>query len=201
MMRHLRRAVVMLAVVLMSPAVTAAVNTPEGVVRAFQDALLDVWKQADELTPEQRYDRLEPAMTQAFDLRRMIQVASGPAWAKATEQEQQQLEQAFQRYSVSTYASRFSNYNGQSLDIAEQREGPRDFVLVDTQISKAGGETVPVTYVLSNETGVWQIVDVIFKGVSEMAVRRSDYRSILKSGGPEELAARLQEQSGKLLEP
>lgn len=177
----------------------AAVSTPEGVVKAFQDALLEVWKQADDLTPQQRYQRLEPALKQAFDLQRMIQVASGPAWAKASEQEKQELEQAFTRYSVSTYASRFSDYKGQKLDISQQRQGPKDFMLVETTITKSGGESVPVTYVLSNESGVWQIVDVIFKGVSEMAVRRSDYRSILKSDGPEELASRLDEQANKLL--
>lgn len=202
MLSRLRGALVALAlsVALASPA-AAAGEAPEEVVAGFHEVLLEVWQEADTLTPQERYDRLEPALTEAFDLPRMIRVASGPAWETASEEERQALEQAFRRYSVSTYASRFSEYTGQSLDITEEREGPRDFVLIEAEINKEGGDTVPITYVLSREDGDWQIVDIIFKGVSEMAVRRSDYRSILQEGGPQQLASRLNEQSETLLQP
>jgi phospholipid transport system substrate-binding protein len=72
--------------------------------------------------------------------------------------------------------------------------------MVETVIVKPSGEAVPVTYVVSSEAGTPQIVDVIFKGVSEMAVRRSDYRNILKRSGPRSLAQRLKQQADDLLQ-
>lgn len=176
-----------------------AAETPRDVVAALQGALLSVWEQADDLSAEQRYEKLEPALEQAFDFERMIEVATGPAWARATPAEQAQLKQAFTRYSVATYASRFSEYTGQRFDIVDQRTGPRNLTLVDTIIVRPAGESVPITYVVSTEANPPRIVDVIHKGVSEMAVRRSDYRSIVTRSGPQVLAQRLEQQAEDLL--
>jgi phospholipid transport system substrate-binding protein len=177
----------------------AAADTPRSVVASMQSALLDVWERSEEMSAEQRFERLEPSLEQAFDFRRMIQVASGPAWTRANPQEQAQLTQAFTRYSVATYATRFSEYTGQQFDITAERQGPRDLTLVDTIITRPRGEAVPITYVVSTEAGTPQIVDVIHRGVSEMAVRRSDYRSILARSGPSGLAQRLEQQVRDLL--
>lgn len=189
------------AVLLLASALsaTAAAETPREVVAAMQSALLDVWERSDDLSAEQRYERLKPALEQAFDFGRMIEVAAGPAWGRATPQEQAQLKEAFTRYSVATYASRFSEYTGQRFDITDQRSGPRDLTLVDTTIVRPAGEAVPLTYVVRTEGDRPQIVDVIHKGVSEMAVRRSDYRSVLARSGPGELAQRLEQQTEDLL--
>jgi phospholipid transport system substrate-binding protein len=177
-----------------------AADAPRDVVVAMQGALMSVWKQSEELSAEQRYKRLEPVLREAFNFGRMIEAAAGPAWAHASAEEQAELQEAFARYSVATYASRFSEYSGQQLEVKEQRPAPRDLTLVETVIVKPGGEEVPVTYVVSSEAGTPQIVDVIFKGVSEMAVRRSDYRNILKSSGPRALAQRLEQQANDLLQ-
>jgi phospholipid transport system substrate-binding protein len=180
--------------------VSLAAAAPQDVVAAMQSALMEVWEQSEELSAEQRYERLEPALREAFNFERMIEVAAGPAWARASPEEQAELREAFVRYSVATYASRFSEYSSQRFEITEQRPAPRDLTLVETLIVKPGGEPVPVTYVVGNEAGTPQIVDVIFKGVSEMAVRRSDYRNILKQSGPRALAQRLDQQADDLLQ-
>jgi phospholipid transport system substrate-binding protein len=179
---------------------SSAADIPRDVVAAMQSALMDVWEQSEELSAEQRYERLEPVLREAFNFGRMIEVAAGPAWSRASPEEQAQLQEAFVRYSVATYASRFSEYSGQRFEITEERPAPRDLTLVETVIVKPDGETVPVTYVVSSEAGTPQIVDVIFKGVSEIAVRRSDYRDILKRSGPDVLAQRLEQQADDLLQ-
>lgn len=191
------RAMLLVASVL--PATGAAADTPQDVVAEMQSALLDVWEQSEELSAAQRYERLDPVLREVFDFGRMIEVAAGPAWKRASPEEQAELQEAFAQYSVATYASRFSEYSGQRFDIMEQRPGPRELTLVETVIVKPGGEEVPVTYVVSSEPGTPQIVDVIFKGVSEMAVRRSDYRNILTRSGPDELTQRLEQQAEDLL--
>lgn len=189
----------MLLLTSMPFAAVHAADAPRDVVAAMQDALLSVWEQSEALSPQQRYQRLEPALQQAFDFQRMIEVATGPAWTRATPAEQEQLKQAFTRYSVATYASRFSEYTGQKFDIVDQRTGPRGLTLVDTIIVRPAGESVPITYVVTTESNPPRIVDVIHKGVSEMAVRRSDYRSIVTSSGPQVLAQRLEQQAEDLL--
>jgi phospholipid transport system substrate-binding protein len=179
----------------------SAADAPQDVVAAMQSALMEVWEQSEQLSAEQLYERLEPALREAFNFERMIEVAAGPAWARASPEEQAELQEAFVRYSIATYASRFSDYSGQRFEITGQRPAPRDLALVETLIVEpGGGEGIPVTYVVSRETGRPQIVDAIFKGVSEMAIRRSDYRDILKRSGPRALAERLKQQADNLLQ-
>jgi phospholipid transport system substrate-binding protein len=179
----------------------SAADAPQDVVAAMQSALMEVWEQSEQLSAEQRYERLEPVLREAFNFGRMIEVAAGPAWARASPEEQAELQEAFVRYSIATYASRFSDYSGQRFEITGQRPAPRDLTLVETLIVEpGGGEGIPVTYVVSRETGRPQIVDAIFKGVSEMAIRRSDYRDILKRSGPRALAERLKQQADNLLQ-
>jgi phospholipid transport system substrate-binding protein len=188
------------SVMLASGNASLAADAPQDVVAAMQSTLKEVWERSGELSTEQRYQKLEPALHKAFNFGRMIEVAAGPAWARANPEEQAELQEAFARYSVATYASRFSGYSGQRFEITGQRPAPRDLTMVETVIVKPGGEAVPITYVVSNEAGTPQIVDVIFKGVSEMAVRRSDYRNILKQSGPHGLAQRLNQQVDDLLQ-
>jgi len=47
---------------------------------AFYDTLLSVMKQAKQLSFDQRYARLQPAISGAFDLAVMTRIAVGPAW-------------------------------------------------------------------------------------------------------------------------
>ena len=47
--------------------------------------------------------------------------------------------------------------------------------------------------------GVWKIVDVYSSGVSELALRRSDFATALAAGGPPVLIAHLNKASDGLM--
>ena len=107
---------------------------------------------------------------------------------------------AFERFTVGTYTSRFSSYSGESFEITGTREGPRDTVLVDTRIHPKSDDPVPISYVLRKFPDSWQIVDVLLaNGISELAVKRSEYRSVLSNGGLDGLAALLDRKADALV--
>lgn len=188
-----------LALLLTAQPGTAATGAAEDVVAAFHERLIEVWRQSDTLTPQQRYQRLEPAVRAAFDLESMIRVATGPAWAGADERQRADLQEAFTRFTVANYVDRFTGYSGQRFETVAVKAGPRDLVTVEARIVRPRHDSVPLSYVLSPGRNGPQVVDVIFKGVSEVAVRRSDYRSLLRQGGPALLSRRLNEQARTLL--
>jgi phospholipid transport system substrate-binding protein len=58
---------------------------------------------------------------------------------------------------------------------------------------------VELDYLLREANGAWQIVDVYLSGtVSELATRRSEFSSVMRSGGPEALVDLLQKKVAEL---
>ncbi len=156
-----------------------AENGPATAVEGFHQTLLLVMKQAEMLGIEGRYRVLEPRVEETLDLQRMIRVAAGSQWTKASPEERARLFDAFARLTVATYASRFSGYSGESFETLAERPGPRDTMLVDTRIVRSDGPPVALTYVLRKTGDRWRVIDILLNStVSELAMRRSEYRSL-----------------------
>jgi len=157
---------------------------PAQVVTSFHEALLDVMKQAKKLGVKGRYEKLAPVIKKGFHLRLMVQVAAGSFWRKADAAELEALVAAFSRLSISTYAAQFDGYSGQIFKTDSEKPGPQKTTLIATRIIDPGSDAVEITYVTRNIQGAWRIIDVLLDGgISELAVRRSEYRQILKTGG------------------
>ncbi len=180
--------------------VQAGVDEAAAVVTRLHGTLLSVMKEADALGVKGRFQRLSPEIERSFHLTLMARVTSGAVWKKVDTAQRDDLAAAFARLSVATYASRFDGYSGQSFETTGERPGPRATRLVDTRILSPGDQPVPLTYVVKRIDGLWGIVDVLLDtGISELAVRRSEYRSILKKGGVEGLIAVLNAKADELL--
>ena len=174
---------------------------PRQVIQQFQDGLLDTMKQAKELGIVGRYQHLRPEVEKAFDMPRMIRVASGSAWGDVGVDKRKALVEAFTHMSTSTYASQFKGYSGETFIIDGVRDGPRNTQLVATKIVKSDGEKVPITYVLvADEDGNWRIGDVLLdNSISELSVRRSEYAAILRKDGIDSLIKALNEKADGLM--
>lgn len=183
-----------------TPAAMAVETSPSQVVTAFHEGLLTVMKEAKTLGPKGRYEKLAPRIERSFHLALMAQVSASSHWRKATEEQAEKLVAAFSHLSISTYASQFDSYSGQSFVTLSEKPGPQKTVLVKTQIIDPGSKTVDITYVTHKIKGQWRIIDVLLdNGISELAVRRSEYRRILKTGGIDGLIGTLITKADQLL--
>ncbi len=180
--------------------IPAAVNGSRAVVEKFHGALLETMKSAKTSGITKRYRKLEPRIEKSFNLRLMIAIASGRHWKKAGQKQQAQLTQAFKRFSVGTYASRFSSYSGESFETVGVKSGPRKTMLVDTKIHRKNDTPVRITYVVKKFDAAWRIVDIVIDGdISELAVRRSEYAATLKQSGVGALITALNKKADELV--
>ena len=178
----------------------AAPATASELVSAFHGSLFGVMKEAKALGIKGRFERLASPVERSFNLSLMIQVAAGSYWQKAGPEQVDRLVAAFTRLSVSTYASQFDGYSGETFETRGEKPGPQNTTLVGTRIVKTTGSPVEITYVTRQAKGEWRIVDVLVdNGISELAVRRSEYRAILQSGGVDGLIATLNAKADQLL--
>ncbi len=173
---------------------------PARVVTAFHDTLLGVMKNAEALGVKGRYEKLAPRIEQSLHLALMAQVGAGSYWRKATEAQTDRLVAAFSRLSISTYASQFNDWSGQSFKTLGQKPGPQKTVLVKTRIIDPGSDPIELTYVTREIKGQWRIIAVLLDtGISQLAVRRSEYSRILRTGGIDALTRALDAKADQLL--
>ena len=201
--RRLLRALCAFAVA--APSITRAADdeaTITAPVRAFYDALQDAMRRARALGIKGRYDRLAPAIESAFDLAAMTRIAIGPRWTSIPKEQQAALVDGFTRMTIATYANRFDGYSGERFDVDANVETRSTGKVVHTRLVPSSGEAVTLDYLMRASGGTWKIVDVYLTGtISELATRRSEFASILNSGGVAALIESLRQQAEKLLRP
>ena len=172
---------------------------PRAVVSTFQDTLLATMKEAGPLGFEGRYQRLQSAMESAFDLEQMTRIVVGGRWAKLSEAERRQVVDLFRRFSVSTYANEFSGYGGEQFDLGDDRAHPGLGTIVETRLVLKDGAPVALNYLLRETPAGWKIVDVYLDGtISELARRRDEFASIIRSQGFDGLIALLKKKNEEL---
>jgi phospholipid transport system substrate-binding protein len=178
------------AIGLLTPG-SAAVPAPQDAVQGFYGVLLGTMRDGRALGESGRYARLAPAVDRTFDIPMMTRLAIGPAWGTLSPTQQQQLLAAFAHYIAATYADRFDSYSGEQLQVTGERPNGAE-VMVQTKIAKSNGEATRLDYLMRQDQGSWRISDVYLDGtISQLAVHRSEFHSILQREGVDGLVMAL----------
>lgn len=175
---------------------SAAQGTQPGaaVVENFQAALISVMKDAAKLGYDGRYRKLDPAIKQSHDLPAITRVATGRHWDKLSEEQKTRLVDLFSKLSVAAYASQFDSYSGQTFKTVDEQKLANNDRLVRTEFSDAQGGNISFDYTLRESGATWRIINIVVDGVSDLAIRRAEYASIIKRDGIDGLFAKLQEK-------
>jgi phospholipid transport system substrate-binding protein len=169
-------------------------------IRAFYDALLDMMKHAKLLGLSGRYDKLGPVVRETFDLPAMTRIAVGPVWTSIPADQQSALIDSFTRMTIATYASRFDGYSGERFEIEPAAETRGRNRIVRTRLVESNGNITVLNYLMHESGPSWKVIDVYLSGtVSELATRRSEFGSILKSGGADALLDSLRQRTETLM--
>ncbi len=193
--------VALAVMLLISPAagLGAQEAAPSAVVSTFQDRLLATMKEGRALGFEGRYQRLLPAMEDAFDLPQMARIVVGARWAKMSEAEQKQVVDLFREFSVSTYASEFSDFGGERFEIGGEQVQAGVGTIVETRLILTEGSPIALNYLLRQTPAGWRIVDIYLAGtISELARRRDEFASIIRNQGVDGLIALLKRKNQEL---
>lgn len=157
-------------------------------------------KQAKQLGLRGRYEKLAPVLAKTYDLPLMSRIAVGQSWEALSAPQRQSIVNAFTRMTTATYATRFDDFSGETLEVLQTIDQPNGDKLVKTRIVQSDGKPVALNYLVRNTGSDWRVIDIYLNGtISELASRRAEFGAILKSGGPDALIASLNKQGDKLL--
>jgi phospholipid transport system substrate-binding protein len=169
----------------------AAASDSQDVVRSFYGVLLSNMRDGRILGESGRLARLVPVVDRTFDIPAMTRLAVGASWASLIPAQQQQLIAAFGHYVAATYADQFDAYSGEQLQVTSERPHAAD-VVVETRIVKSKGDVTRLDYLMREDQGGRRISDVYLDGsISQLAVHRSEFHSILQREGVDGLVMAL----------
>jgi len=184
----------LLLLVCFSPLTMAEEISARQVVDEFQNQLLGVMKQGKELGFQGRYDKLDVAVKKSHDLPKIARIVVGKQWEELTAEQQNKLETVFSKLSVSAYAHNFKDYSGESFTFASEEETGRGGVVIHTNLHIPGEKDVKFDYMMKKKDDSWQIINIIADGVSDLALKRSDYTRVLSRDGFDALIAKITEK-------
>jgi phospholipid transport system substrate-binding protein len=183
---------------LLAPMSPAAAAGPSDVVRHFYTQLLDTMQHAAQLGVKGRYQKLEPIVFGTFDVPFMARLSIGPGWAGLSPDQKKRAAHAYGRYVAAVYATRFDGYSDERLEVLGEQKVKRG-TIVKSQIVKSTGEPVAINYLVHDNMVGYQIRDVYLSGtISELATRRSEFATLLRSGGIDGLIGSLNKKADDL---
>lgn len=159
----------------------ADIAAAKSVVSNLQLALLQSMQQGKTMDFATRYQVLQPIILQSHNLAKIIRYAAGKYWKLMDDEQKQKLTAAFSRLSVSTYTFNFKEFNGEKFTYIAADKISRGIV-VRTAIERTDKAAVKLDYILQ-KSNKWQIVNISAAGVSDLALKRSEYTGILKRDG------------------
>jgi phospholipid transport system substrate-binding protein len=164
-------------------------------IEGFHATLLGVMKEGERIGYRGRYDRLRPVIEAAFDFPFISELILGRHREGLSREQKARFIDTFTRLSIATYAARFDGYSGERFQIASAEDLKADRIRIETKLIQSGGEEVRLDYVLHKAGGRWRIINVVANGVSDLALKRSDYTAFLEKRGFDAL---IKELDGKI---
>ena len=162
----------------------AAERTATDTITELNAELLETLKQAETLGFKGRIEKLAPAVAKAFDLHFMAEKSIGKHWKTLSDADKARWLALFQEYTVATYAGNFDRFSGQRFEISGEEPNQNDTTVVHTKVIDPGSEDTELDYRLHDTPAGPKIVDIYLKGtVSQLALQRSDFTSVLERGG------------------
>jgi phospholipid transport system substrate-binding protein len=184
-----------------SPPSQPADESASAAVERLHAALLLSMKESERVGYLNRYEMLVPVITENFDLELMARRTIGRTQWKSLSPEQQTLWlTTFAQTVTCDYADRFIGYGAQQFETLDVTEGNRATTIVHTVLRDPEGTDISFNYRLRETDAGWRIIDIFLKGrVSELALRKSEYASMIDREGFDHLVDTLAQKHANLM--
>lgn len=186
-------AVAALTVAALLPAARAA--GPADTVTTLHDTLLANMKGGATLGCKGRSAQLAPVLDAGFDLPFLASRVMRRHWKTLSTDQQGRFTEAFRALVLATYTNQFAAFGGERFETLETRETSGGGRQVSAKLFPGSGSPVNFDYVLREVDGRWKIVNVIADGVSDLAIRASQYDKAFKAVGFDGLIEQINSQT------
>ena len=172
---------------------SVAHESPLASVTALHEALVAA-AHAEPTSVRQRYQRLAPVISATHDLPFIARFATRRYWDDFDLEQRDVFVEQFSRLSGMTYAARFASVSADTFSVKQTEVQESGRVQVLATIRRDAQPDIPIEYLLHETSAGWKIINVIADGVSDLALKRAEYRAAIEAGGIEELLGDIEER-------
>lgn len=189
------------AALLLGPLAHASDETADVFVKRVSSELLDTVKTDKTLRngdPGRVVQLVDTKLMPHVNFRRMTALATGPAWRKATPEQQKRLQEEFKTLLVRTYSGALSQVSDQTVVVKPLRPGQDDKNLVVNTEVRGKGDPIQLDYRLEKTPGEgagWLIYDLNVMGIWLIENYRAQFTKELSAGGIDGLIQSLAERN------
>ena len=166
-----------------APASAADAAAAERFIADLGDRTIDILQQPD-LTLDEATAGFRELFSENFDIPTIGRFVLGRYWRAASPAQREEFLGLFRELIVETYARRFSEYSGQSIEVLGSREVSERDSMVSTQIvDSSGGTIAAIEWRVRDRDGRQRIIDVVVEQISMGVTQRSDFDAVIQRGG------------------
>ncbi|MEQ1437800.1 ABC transporter substrate-binding protein [Fontimonas sp. SYSU GA230001] len=180
----------------------AAAEPASASVERLHAALLESMRGGVQMSCAQRLQLLDAAVGDSFDVAGLARLVLRRHWASLDRRQQATFVELLRRNIGLNYAQHFARHAGERFEttgetaVETAADGQRR---VSARLLAADAEPVSFDYVLTPSGDSWRIVNVFADGVSDVALRRSQYDSVVGRQGVAALLEQAAAQNEDLL--
>ena len=191
-------AVFMVSAMLFAPAVHAADETPDGLIKRVSTEVLDNIKsdksvQAGDMTKVMAL--VESQIMPNVNFNRMTASAVGRSWRQATPEQKKKLQDEFKTLLIRTYSGALAQVRDQTINVKPLRAAAGDTEVVVRSEIIGRGDPVPLDYRMEKTSTGWKIYDLNVLNIWLVETYRTQFAQEISAKGIDGLIAALSERN------
>ena len=153
---------------------------PEDTVRAFEETTINLLKMSNTESKEQRFIYTLNRVKNLFDFKTIAKIILSGHLEGENKELEVEFTKQLRNLTARTMVLNYVNYSKQKYKTVKSKKNEkRAFIFTEFYISD--NKTIPFRFVLKNNEGNWQIINIIASGVSELSVKKIEYQSFLET--------------------
>lgn len=153
--------------------------------------LIEVMKNAKQLGYKGRSAKLDPVIKETHEFGAIAQIALGSHWKELSDEQKKSFVDKLTDLSVATYAAQFNGYSGEEFKYESEQAMKANRITLRYDLVAPKEKPVKFEYVLGQLNGQWAIINIVVDGISDLALKKAQYTSVIEREGFDSLLNKL----------
>jgi len=160
-------------------------------VERLNNTLIEVMKGGKTLGYNGRLKKLDPVVKETFEFEAVSLIALGTHWKKLEQPQKLAFMNKLTDLSVATYAAQFKEYAGESFQFDSSQDIKNGRLLLRYNLVAPKEKPIRFEYFVGQFNGQWHIINIVVDGISDLALKKAQYTSVIDREGFDALLNKL----------
>ena len=139
----------------------------------------------------ERKDALRTIINPKFNFAKMAELSLGANWNNISDAQKTDFVKTFSDLLSKTYLTKIETVKRGMVTVEAESIDPKGNKATVKTLVQSKGDTFPIDYTMSNETGSWKVYDVSIENIRLVVNYRNEFAAVLRKEGFDGLMERL----------